>query len=259
VVKKAGEVNLNQLPNIYAEDHVEELKALTEGLKVQGYDLYMIDIAHPSLKLPAVYAIIPGILFRERTRLSPLYQLSRVVALYLEPEKSLPLLKFLSEEAPPRYYVFSYLGQVLARLGEPSAALSAFKKALELKPEPADRPALYAHLADAYLELGEYEKARSAAEEGLLWGDFPELWNLLGRAHFKEGHFDEALTAFLRAVELQPSSAVDYANAGYCLKELGIVSEAQKFFEMALSLEPTLKMAQEGLKWCKVKKEASHV
>lgn len=258
VLARSGEVDLDELPNIYAEDHVEELRRLAEGLKGQGYDLYLVDIGHPILELPAVYAIIPGILFRERTRLSPLYQLVRVTALYLEPEKSLPLLKFLSEEAPPRYYVFSYLGQVLSKLGDRSAALSAFKKALELKPEPADRPALYAHLADVYLGLGEYEKARQAAEEGLALAEMPELWNLLGRAHFKESKYGEALQAFLRAVELEPSSAVDYANAGYCFKELGVIPEARRFFEMALSLDPTLKMARDGLKWCEGK-EVSHV
>ena len=258
VLARSGEVDLEELPNVWAEDHVEELRRLAEGLKGLGYDLYLVDITHPALGVPAVYAIVPGLLFRERTRLSPLYQLVRTAALYLPPQESLPLLKFLSEEAPARYYVFSYLGQVWSNLGKHSAALSAFKKALELEPEPSDRPALYAHLADLYLALGEYEKARCAAEEGLTLAEMAELWNLLGRACFKEGQYEKALQAFLRAVELEPSSAVDYANVGYCLKELGIAYEARRFFEMALSLDPTLKMAQKGLKWCQ-EKEVNHV
>ncbi len=247
VVEKAGEVNLSDLPNVYADDHAEELRRLSEGLKERGYTLYFVDLTHPVLNLPAVYAVIPGILFRERTKLSPLYHLARTVALYLSPETALEILKVLTEEAPPKYYTFGYLGQVLSQLGAYEEALKMLRKAISLSPDIPDLPALYAHLSNVCLAMGKYKDALDAAEKGLSYGEVPELWNLLGRAHYKQRNYADALQAFLRAVELEPSSAIDYANAGYCLKELGIIPEAKRFFQMALTLDPTLTMAQEGL------------
>ncbi len=35
-------------------------------MKERGYEVYLIDLEEENLKLPAVYAIIPGILFREK-------------------------------------------------------------------------------------------------------------------------------------------------------------------------------------------------
>lgn len=260
VTEKAGEVDLSDLPDISAPDHVVELERLAQGLLERGYRLFMIDIAHPRLGLPAVYAVIPGALFRERTRISPLYHLARTVALYLPREEALEILRGLLEEAPDKYYLWGYYGKLLSEAGNFEEALRALKKALECSPEPADRPAIQAHLAEVYLRLERYAEARKAAEEGLALVEMPELWNLLGRACFRLKDYPEALAAFLRAVELEPSSAVDYANAGQCLKEMGVLPEARRFFEMALSLDPTLKMAQEGLKWCeKQPGEESHV
>ena len=261
VVEEAGEVDLAELPDISAPDHREELRRLAEELRERGYHLYLVDIAHPRLGLPAVYAVIPGALFRERTRISPLYHLVRVAALHLPREVALPLLKRLVEEAPPRYYTWAYLGRLLSEEGDFEGAVSALRRALDLSPEPADRPAVYAHLAEALLRAGKPSEALRAAEEGLSWEEFPELWNLAGRARFRLGEYEEALTAFFRAVELNPGSAVDLANIGWCLKEMGLREEARGFFENALALDPTLRIAREGLRWCEepVRKEESHV
>ncbi|HFC97946.1 MAG TPA: tetratricopeptide repeat protein [Thermosulfurimonas dismutans] len=260
VVQKAGEVSLSELPNLYADDHTTELISLARGLQERGFRLFLVDIAHSLLNIPAVYAVIPGALFRERTRISPLYHLVRTAALYLPRENSLDLLSSLTRELPDKYYLWAYYGKLLAEDGHSEEALSALSRALECTPDPADRPAILAHLAEVYLRLGRLAEARSAAEEGLSISEFPELWNLMGRACFRLGDHATALTAFLRAVELEPSSAVDYANAGYCLREMGAPEEARRFFEMALSLDPSLKMAQEGLKWCEnQKQEEGHV
>ncbi|MBX6423829.1 YcaO-like family protein [Thermosulfurimonas sp. F29] len=261
VTDKSGELDLSDLPNIFASDHTVELETLARELRERGYRLFMVDIGHPDLNLPAVYAIIPGALFRERTRISPLYHLVRTVALYLPGNKALPIIRTLLEEVRDRYYLWGYYGKLLAEEGNAQEALRALEKALSCGPDPADRPALMAHLAEVNLRLERYAEARKAAEEGLAITDIPELWNLLGRACFKLRDYTDALAAFLRAVELEPSSAVDYANAGYCLRELGAPSEARRFFEMALSLDPTLKMAREGLEWCesRTREEGSHV
>ncbi len=87
-------------------------------------------------------------------------------------------------------------------------------------------------------------------ERALNYGEVPELYNLLGRALYKKSDFASALQAFLRATELDPSSAIDYANAGFCLKALNFIPPAEIFFRKALALDPNLTMAKKGLEYC---------
>jgi tetratricopeptide (TPR) repeat protein len=59
-----------------------------------------------------------------------------------------------------------------------------------------------------------------------------------------------AMEAFLRATELNPASAIDYANVGYCLKAINQLPTAEIFFRKALQLAPDLTMAKRGLEYC---------
>lgn len=250
VVEKAGKVRLSDLPNLYAEDHVEELERLALEMKARGYEIYLIDLEEEGLKIPAVYALIPGILFRERTKIPYLFQLVRILPLYLEPEKSKEILEEILSEVEDRYYLNGYYGNILKELGKVDEAVIAYEKALLQNPPPSDLISLYTHLADAYLRKGELDKALKVCEEALTFEEVAELYNLMGRAFYKKGDYLQALEAFIRATELNPSSAVDYANAGYCLKNLNFIPPAEIFFRKALALDPELTMAKRGLEYC---------
>lgn len=250
VVEKAGEVRLRDLPNLYAEDHVEELERLALEMKARGYEIYLIDLEEEVLKIPAVYALIPGILFRERTKIPYLFQLVRILPLYLEPEKSKEILEEILSEVEDRYYLYGHYGNILKELGRVDEAVIAYEKALLQNPPPSDLISLYTHLADAYLRKGELDKALKVCEEALTFEEVAELYNLMGRALYKKGDYLQALEAFIRATELNPSSAIDYANAGYCLKNLNFIPPAEIFFRKALALDPDLTMAKRGLEYC---------
>ena len=64
---------------------------------------------------------------------------------------------------------------------------------------------------------------------------------------------DEAIVAvstvshFSKTVELNPSSAIDYANLGVNYRRLEKNDEAIKYFELALSLDPTIEFAKDNL------------
>ncbi|HHE64700.1 MAG TPA: hypothetical protein ENL09_01620, partial [Bacteroidetes bacterium] len=60
----------------------------------------------------------------------------------------------------------------------------------------------------------------------------------------------KAMNAFLKAVELNPASAIDYANIGYCLKAINYLPAAQIYFKKALELDPELTVAKRGLEYC---------
>ncbi len=239
ITNQAGEIPLSSLPDLSSPDHLEELEKLAEALRAQGFHLYLIDLAVPELGVPAVYVILTGAHFRERLFISPLYQLVRTIALYLPRHEALRILRALDQEID-RYYVATYLGQLLAEEDELSAAEEAFQKALRLSPPAEDRPAVYCHLAHVELKRGRFVEAEKTAEKGLCLVEIPELYNILGTARFKQRKIPEALEAYLRALELNPEGAIDYANVGACLSAMGLREEAEKFFESARLLDPNL-------------------
>lgn len=250
VVSFAGEKSLGELPNLYADEHVEEMKRLSYALKERGFEVYLVDLEEEGLKLPAVYAVIPGILFRERTRIPYLYQMVRTLPLYLTPQENKALLEEILKEVEDRYYVWAYYGNALKGLERLDEAIMAYEKALSLSPSEPDQIALYTHLADALFRKEEWKQVVEVCERALPLGEVPELYNLLGRAFYKQSDYGNALQAFLRATELDPTSAIDYANAGYCLKAMNFIPPAEVFFRKALSLDPSLTMAQRGLEFC---------
>ncbi|WP_333570554.1 YcaO-like family protein [Thermodesulfobacterium commune] len=250
VLATNGEVSLEDLPNLYSEDHTQELEVLTDKLKEIGYQTYLIDITRPDLEIPAVYAVIPGILFRERTKISYLYQFVRTLSLYLPLKSQKSILEDLIKEVPDRYFLWAFLGNVYKELKEFSKAISAYQKALGMIDFDDDKIALYTHLADAYLKDEQYKEAVETALRGLSLEEVPELYNILGRAYYKLEEYFLAMEAFCKAIDLNPASAIDYANVGYCLKALNQLPTAEVFFLKALELNPDLTVAKMGLEYC---------
>ncbi len=69
----------------------------------------------------------------------------------------------------------------------------------------------------------------------------------MGVCYFKLGEYGHAVKSFERAVELNPSSAMDYANLGVNHRKLGNKDEAIHFLTLALSLDPDIEFAQQQL------------
>ncbi len=61
----------------------------------------------------------------------------------------------------PAFYM---LGETYRKLGEPSAAISAYTQALQLSPQDADA---YVHLAECNMQLDLLDAAREAVEQGV--------------------------------------------------------------------------------------------
>jgi ribosomal protein S12 methylthiotransferase accessory factor len=75
----------------------------------------------------------------------------------------------------------------------------------------------------------------------------PDIHNLLGFCHFKRNEYETAIAHFHRAVELNPASAIDYANLGVNHRRLGNSEEAARYFELALDLDPSIEFARSHL------------
>ena len=250
IINAQAKTLFKDLPDFSAEDHAEELETLVNEVYSKGFSVYFVDISHPALKIPAVYTVVPGARFRDRTEIPLLHHLIKVLSLYWDVEKQKKLLEELTEELPHRYYLWAYLGRILRSEKRYEEAIMVYQKALALEAPKEDRAAILSYMVEIFLEKGEYRKAIDTAIVALEIVELPELYNLLGRAYYKMKDYYNAMEAFLRATELNPASAIDYANVGYCLKALNQLGAAEVFFRKALQLDPNLTMAKRGLQYC---------
>ena len=149
---------------------------------------------------------------------------------------------------PDAYYLHFYRGRNLYKAGNPEEAIRHFEQALQCNPEQEDLPYIYSYMGSAYKDLEQYALALDILKKGLQEDEErPDIYNLLGVCCFKQNNFKEAVKYFERAVELNPSSAMDYANLGVNHRRLGNRDQAIHFFTLALSLDSDIDFAKDQL------------
>ena len=230
-------------PNIKVE--VENCIA---ALKAIDLDIFMIDVHHPDLEIPALYTIIPGAHFRERSMIKSvgLFSAKLIVELMDDPVIIEQKLETISTLLPSAYYIAFYRGRNLFNLGHFDEALPYFESALQHSPEEEDLPYIYSYLGNCLVKLERYDEALTALKTGCGHDDErPDLHNLLGVCYFKKQQYTDAIPCFKRAVDLNPTSAMDYANLGLNYAKIDKNSEAIQFFTLALTLDPSLDFARE--------------
>src|SRR4051812_19984265 len=73
----------------------------------------------------------------------------------------------------------------------------------------------------------------------------PLIFNLWGRTLFLQGKYEEAITIFGRATELDPTLSLPYLNIGHSLNRLGRPVEALDMLAVAARLEPMAVLIRE--------------
>jgi len=225
-----------------------EVENCIAALKAIDLDVFMIDVQHPELNIPALYTIIPGAHFRERSMIKSvgLFAAKLIVELMDDPGAIEQKLEIISEILPDAYYIAFYRGRNLFNLGSFDEALVYFNTALQNSPEEEDLPYIYSYLGNCLVNLERYDKAIAALKTGCEHDDErPDLHNLLGVCYFKKQQYTNAIPCFKRAVELNPTSAMDYANLGVNYAKIDKNAEAIQFFTLALTLDPSLDFARE--------------
>ncbi len=241
---------IQEMSDLADENIKIEVERCISSLQKIGMDVFMINVSHKDLQVPALYTIVPGAHFRERSMIQSvgLFAAKLLVELIDDPiileEKLLHMNKLL----PNAYYIEFYHGRNLFNLGQPAEALPHFDKALTLEPEEEDLPYIYSYKGNCLSQLGRYDEAIAVLNLGRKEDDErPDLHNLLGVCYFKKDEYEKAIEHFKRCVELNPASAMDYANLGVNYTRLEKNEEAVQFFTLALTMDPTLDFAQEYL------------
>lgn len=242
-------VPLDRLPNLANDNLKVEIQNCLQALGRLKLEVLAVDVTHPHLGIPAVYVLIPGTHFLDRTRdTNVVFHLAKTAALYAEPLEALTALQWLNQTFPERFEVHFFLGLTLANLGMVADALVLFQKTLSLNPPAHEIPSIYVHLGNAHKELGAYQAAAAAFQQARELD--PHLWeahHFLGFCYFKLEDYQRAVACFERAIELDHGSAIDYANLGINLQRLGHRKEAAYVLRQALELDASLDFAARAL------------
>ncbi|MFW6333800.1 MAG: YcaO-like family protein [Desulfosalsimonas sp.] len=242
-------LGIKELPDLSDANILTEIKRCIARLSETGLEVISIDTTHPGLGIPAFYTMAPGARFRERARAASVGMFcARLVAEKYEPGRAAEELEKMDRILPGKYYVKFYLGKVYLESGLCETAISQFNQALDSGPHSQDIPSIYSFLGQAYKESGKYAEALKCARAGLKYDkERTDLFNLAGFCHYMMKQHEAAIENFARAVELNPSSAIDYANLAVNYRESGDTETAVAYFRIALELDPALTVAKDNL------------
>ncbi len=239
-------VTIAEMANLADNNIRVEIDNCVAALKNIGMEVLMIDVTHENLLIPALYTIVPGAHFRERSMINDvgLFAAKLLVDLVSDSEILEKKLRQMNKLLPNAYYLEFYRGRNFSAMGVPESALEHFDRALELQPEPEDLPYILSYMGSCLKDLGRFAEAMETLYKGLAADEErPDIHNTLGVCFFKTGQYEKAISHFHRAVALNPASAIDYANLGVNYHKIGNRDSAIEFLTLALTLDPSLDFA----------------
>jgi len=249
VVDSRKTVNITDLPDISDDNIKVEVENCVAALAGRGFEVFVVDVKHLGLGIPAFYTIIPGAHFRERAKETGVGMFSaKLITEKNDPETAIGELGKIEKLLPGKYYLKFYLGSAFQSMGNLEKALAYYDQALALDPRCEDIPSICSYKGVCLKDMGKYRKAIDALREGEKYdAERTDIYNLLGFCHFMLKEHEEAITAFNQVIRLDPSSAIDYANIGSNYRELGQTPKAIEYYEAALALDPSIDFALENL------------
>jgi ribosomal protein S12 methylthiotransferase accessory factor len=243
-------VTIDMMVNLADNNIRVEIDNCIGALKKIGMDIFMIDVTHPDLQIPALYTIVPGAHFRERSMIKDvgLFAAKLLVDLVKDAGLLEQKLSQMEKLLPAAYYLEFYRGRNFSAMGLPEQAVMHFERALALQPEAEDLPYILSYMGSCLKDLGKFAEAIETLETGLTEDEErPDIHNTLGVCFFKTGQYEKAIKHFHRAVALNPASGIDYANLGVNYHRIGKRDSAIEFLTLALTLDPSLDFARDLL------------
>jgi len=243
-------ISLTDMPDLTDNNMKVEVEKMVSTLQERDMEVFIINTMDDRLQIPAIYTIIPGAHFRERSMINDvgLFAAKLVAESAVDPQAANVQLSKMQEILHDTYYLEFYIARNLHSLGKYDEAMGRLEKALKLEPEKEDIPYIYSYMGSCLKDQGKFQEAVEFLKTGLTYDEErPDIHNLLGVCNYKQDNFSQAITHFTRAVELNPSSAMDYANLGINYRRINDIDSAVEYFERALSLDPSIDFAKEQL------------
>ena len=239
-------VNLNDLPDLSDNNMRVEIDRCLAALAKLDMEVLLIDTMHPQLQIPAIYTIVPGAHFRERSmsKSAGLFAAKLAHEQISDPAAQIEQLEKMGALLPQAYFIEFFLGKKKAAMASFDEAIRHFHRSLELAPEAEDLPYIYSFLGECLKDMGLYPEAISELRQGIEHDEErADIHNLLGFCHYKLAEYETAVSHFARAIEIEPGSAIDFANLGVNLRKLKRFDEAAHNFKIALTMDPYLELA----------------
>ncbi len=142
--------------------------------------------------------------------------------------------------------VFFALGGVYTRQKRFDDAVAASRRAIELDTNYADG---YAQLAGTLIQAGQPEEGLEAVRKAIrLNPDLPFFYlDLVGRANFMLGRYDDAAKAYAKVVERNPAFLSAHRGLAASYAYLGKMDEAEWQANEVLALQPDFSLEKELL------------
>lgn len=250
IVHPGRTVQLSDLPDLGDNNMKVEIDRCLAALAKLDMEVFLINTMHKELEIPAIYTIVPGAHFKERSmsKNAGLFAAKLAHEQISDPETQIELLNKMSAILPDAYFIEFFLGKKKAAMNQFEEALIHFNRALALNPEAEDMPYIYSFMGECLKDMGQYQEAIRTLHRGIeLDEERPDIHNLLGFCHYKLDNYETAVTHFSRTIDLEPGSAIDFANLGVNLRKLNRHQEAAHNFEIALAMDPYLELARTHL------------
>ena len=249
VVNPGKAVSIRELPDLSDDNMKVEVEKCVAALAARGFPVLAVDVAHPRLSIPAFYTIVPGAHFRERAGATSVAMFSaKVIAQSADPEWASARLEEMDRLLPGKYFVKFFLGSCRLSLHDPSKALEFFEQALDLDPKEEDIAGIYSYMGLCLKDLDRYRDAIAALEKAERFDrERTDVYNLMGFCHYKLKEHGRAIECFRKVLDLNPASAIDYANIASNYRDMGDKDQAISYYRMALEMDPSIEFAKESL------------
>lgn len=131
--------------------------------------------------------------------------------------------------------IFRELGVSLYKMGNLDDAISAYREGLTYS--PADF-ALLNNLSIAFMDKGDLEQAEHFARLSLAANSMSgDANNTMGSIYFRKGEYSNAVSYFLKAVELNPDIPSRYMNAALAFENLADFNKAYDYYLQYVNME----------------------
>jgi len=257
ILKPETTVPISNLPNLGNDNIKVEVENCITALDVMNMELFAIDVMHPHLQIPAFYSIIPGAHFRERAVGT---SVGMFCAKLISGSDNIPWcinqLTRMDQLLPDKYYIKFFLGLAHISLQNPRKAMEFLEEALKLGPKGEDVPSIYSYMGVCLRDMEQYRKAITVLEKGAeIDSERTDIHNLMGFCYFKLKEHKKAIEAFHKVLELNPASAIDYANIASNYRDMGNRDMAIRFYKFALELDESIDFARDSLRNLEGEKE----
>jgi ribosomal protein S12 methylthiotransferase accessory factor len=249
VTNPEKKVKMKTLPDLSDHNMRVEVENCVAALRGRGLSVLAVDVSHPRLGIPAFYTIIPGAQFRERAMGTSVAMFSaKLIAESGDPASAVSRLEEMDGLMPGKYFVKFFLGTCHHSLDDPEKALQFFEQALDLNPKEEDIPSIYVYMGLCLKDLDQYREAVAALERAEHFDrERTDVYNIMGFCHFKLKEHEKAIDCFKKVLDLNPTSAIDYANIASNYRDMGKKDQAIAYYRLALELDPSIQFAKENL------------